>query len=77
MNCLTDQACLMGSLFDVVYHALFAIDFAGAAWFGDEWQAITPVFETNANKLARLADLLFGTDVPGCGRFVLSGGRHA
>ena len=76
MTCISETFCSTGSVFELVYAAASAIDFAGNVFFGHRWEAVAPELAARVETIQGLIADFFAKPLGGCQRYASLGTIH-
>lgn len=73
MTCLSETLCSTSTVFDLIYAATAAIDYAGTVFFGSRWESIGPEVAARTEMVHSFVSGFFAEPVSDCQRFASLG----
>ena len=74
MTCLSETLCSTSNVFDLIYIATTAIDYAGTVFFGSRWESIGPDVAARAEMVQAFLTDFFAEPMSDCQRYAALGG---
>ena len=76
MTCISETLCTNSTVFELIYAATAAVDFAGTVFFGHRWEALAPEVIARAEFVQGFVSDFFARPIGGCQLFASKGTIH-